>query len=496
MRDSGPVFRVDGSGRQDAVGLNFDGWGGAQRAGHDRLVAAGVARWTGLPFSRAGVVAEGGAIETDGDGTVMATESSLVDADRNPGATREQVEAAVLAAYGADTMIWLPGIRDRDITDDHVDATSRFVRPGVVMVQVPPDSRTDVWAADARLQREILSGSVDARGRRLRVVPVAGPTVLPSSAPGFLDSYVNFHAVNGAVVTAAFGDAEADAACADVLAAAFPGRVVEQIRVDRLHAGGGGIHCVTAEQPDSAAPSTGETPSRIGCVPSWMSRRRGRGPPSSLSTSSPGSPGATTGWACCCRSARTGAGGPPMLDPVAASEPDTVLDVASGTAGRARRSRRRARARFVGVDLTEPMLPGRSATAAPRPARRPGTSRGRPGRAPAVPRRDLRRADGDLPPSLRGGPGGHRARARARPPTRWGMSSLDFSVPRTRSAPGLVLLHRLLLPLRRFLTGGPDGSGSGGSSAHRSPSTTSATRSPGTSRRGRPRDLSTCRCGG
>ena len=264
MRDSGPVFRVDGSGRQDAVGLNFDGWGGAQRAGHDRLVAAGVARWTGLPFSRAGVVAEGGAIETDGDGTVMATESSLVDADRNPGATREQVEAAVLAAYGADTMIWLPGIRDRDITDDHVDATSRFVRPGVVMVQVPPDSRTDVWAADARLQREILSGSVDARGRRLRVVPVAGPTVLPSSAPGFLDSYVNFHAVNGAVVTAAFGDAEADAACADVLAAAFPGRVVEQIRVDRLHAGGGGIHCVTAEQPDSAAPSTGETPSADG----------------------------------------------------------------------------------------------------------------------------------------------------------------------------------------------------------------------------------------
>ena len=253
MRDSGPVFRVDGAGRHDAVGLNFDGWGGAQRAGRDRRVAAGVARWAGLAFSTADLEGEGGAIETDGDGTVMATESSLVDPDRNPGATKEQVEAAVLAAYGADTMIWLPGISDRDITDDHVDATSRFVRPGVVLVQVPPDDRTDIWAVDARRQREILSRSVDAHGRRLRVIPVGGPTVLPSTAPGFLDSYVNFHTVNGAVVTAKFGDDEADAACADVLAAAFPDRVVEQIRVDHLHAGGGGIHCVTTEQPNPGA---------------------------------------------------------------------------------------------------------------------------------------------------------------------------------------------------------------------------------------------------
>ena len=87
----------------------------------------------------------------------------------------------------------------------------------------------------------------------MQVIPVAGPTVLPSTAPGFLDSHVNFHTVNGAVITAKFGDDEADAACADVLAAAFPGRVVEQIRVDHLHAGGGGIHCVTTEQPSTGA---------------------------------------------------------------------------------------------------------------------------------------------------------------------------------------------------------------------------------------------------
>ncbi|MGW0363729.1 agmatine deiminase family protein [Streptomyces sp. NPDC002990] len=252
MRDTGAVFRRDGAGRADAIGLNFNGWGGKQTHHKDAEVARQLAAHASMPFIAAGFVGEGGAVQTDGDGTLLATESSLVNENRNPGLSRVQVEARVLAAYGADKMLWVPGIRGEDITDDHIDVTSRFVRPGVVMVQVPPADRTDIWARDAREQLAVLSAATDAKGRRLRVIKVDGPRTPRRTDPGFVDSYLNFHLVNGAVITSQFGDRAADAGARQALAAAFPGRTVVQLDVDRLMGGGGGIHCSTMQQ--SAAP--------------------------------------------------------------------------------------------------------------------------------------------------------------------------------------------------------------------------------------------------
>ncbi|MFF2662905.1 agmatine/peptidylarginine deiminase [Kitasatospora sp. NPDC058032] len=249
MRDIAPVFRRDGYGGLDAVVLNFNGWGNKQVHHDDARVAERLAARRGLRHSYADFVGEGGAIETDGDGTVMATESSLVNKNRNRGMSRDEIEDAVLEAYGADTMIWLPGIKGRDVTDDHVDVTSRFVRPGVVMVQLPPPDRDDVWARDAREQFALLSAATDARGRRLQVVPVHGPDTVRSRSSRFVDSYLNFHLVNGGVITTRFGDARKDAAAGETLAAAFPGREVVQLDVDRLMAGGGGIHCSTMHEP-------------------------------------------------------------------------------------------------------------------------------------------------------------------------------------------------------------------------------------------------------
>jgi agmatine deiminase len=117
------------------------------------------------------------------------------------------------------------------------------------MVQVPPAWRDDVWADDARRQFDILSRATDARGRRLRVIPMAGPDTVRSDSPDFLDSYVNFALTDGAVITAQFGDEANDAACRETLRAAFPGRAVEQLDVDRLHVGGGGVHCITQQEP-------------------------------------------------------------------------------------------------------------------------------------------------------------------------------------------------------------------------------------------------------
>ena len=248
MCDSGPVFTIDERGSLGAVGLNFNGWGGRQIHDRDAAVARTIAEREGVPFTTADLITEGGAVETDGAGTLLATESSIINDNRNPGRSKDQLEAALCAAYGANDVLWVPGLRDRDITDDHIDATSRFVRPGVVMVQVPPAARTDVWAEDARQQRELLSRAIDAGGRALTIVDVHGPTSVRSGSPDFLDSYVNFYPANGAVLTAQLGDAEADRAAAAVLADAF-GREVVQLNVDRLHAGGGGIHCVTQQEP-------------------------------------------------------------------------------------------------------------------------------------------------------------------------------------------------------------------------------------------------------
>jgi agmatine deiminase len=249
MRDSGPVFRQARDGSLGALSLGFNGWGERQIHAHDAEVARRVAQRASARLEVAGIVGEGGGVECDGDGTLMATESSWVNENRNPGLTKGQIERELLAEYGAKKIIWVPGLRGKDITDDHIDATSRFVRPGVVMVQVPPGSRRDVWAEDARQQRRILSRATDARGRPLKIIDMAGPREVRSSSRSFLDSYVNFALTNGAVITAQFGDRERDRECRQTLRDAFPGREVVQLNVDRLHRGGGGIHCVTQHQP-------------------------------------------------------------------------------------------------------------------------------------------------------------------------------------------------------------------------------------------------------
>ncbi|WP_084714483.1 agmatine deiminase family protein [Streptacidiphilus rugosus] len=249
MRDTAPVFRRDPQGRLEAVGLNFNGWGRKQAHGRDAEVARAIAGREGLRFHAAAFVGEAGAVETDGDGNVMATESSLVNRNRNRGMSRDEIERAVLSAYGATRMIWVPGVEGRDITDDHIDVTARFVRPGVVMVQVPPAERNDIWARDAREQFALLARATDARGRQLQVIRMEGPDTVRSRRSTFVDSYLNFHVVNGAVITAQFGDPAKDVAAHRTLAAAFPGRLVVQLDVDRLMAGGGGIHCSTMHQP-------------------------------------------------------------------------------------------------------------------------------------------------------------------------------------------------------------------------------------------------------
>ena len=135
----------------------------------------------------------------------------------------------------ASYMIWFPGFREKDITDDHVDATSRFVAPGSALVQVPHPGDTDIWSLDELQQFQILSGATDAKGRSIAVAPIQGPDYTKTRQHGinFVGSYANYYVCNGAVISQNTGDPSTDASSLATLAAAFPGRVIGAVLPSR-----------------------------------------------------------------------------------------------------------------------------------------------------------------------------------------------------------------------------------------------------------------------
>lgn len=251
-RDTGPTFVV-GPGGLGAVDWVFNGWGEQDwaswehdaRAGEVAIAATG-ARRIGSPL-----VNEGGGIHTDGAGTFLVTETVQLDPRRNPGWTRARVEDELARTVGARQVIWLPRGLTRDNerfgTRGHVDIVATFAGSGVVLVHDQrdrghPDAEvTDQLAAVLRAAR-------DADGKALDLVALPAPATL-RDAEGWVDySYVNHYVCNGAVIACAFAD-PADAEAREVLAAAYPGRQIVQLDARALFARGGGIHCITQQQP-------------------------------------------------------------------------------------------------------------------------------------------------------------------------------------------------------------------------------------------------------
>ncbi|MDH0432008.1 agmatine deiminase family protein [Aeromonas caviae] len=139
LRDTGGVFVQDEQGALGLVDFNFNGWGDKQEHSHDAKVVSLVGRQTDAYYLQSELIGEGGGIEVDGNGTAIMTESSWINSNRNPGLTKAQVEAELKANLGLRKIIWLPGIKGRDITDAHVDFYARFVRPGVVVINMDND---------------------------------------------------------------------------------------------------------------------------------------------------------------------------------------------------------------------------------------------------------------------------------------------------------------------------------------------------------------------
>lgn len=249
MRDIGPTFVLGPQGIA-GVDLHFNGWGGKQTHDRDSQVAREILADEGIKRIQAPIVGEGGSIEIDGQGTLMATESSLVNANRNPGKSRADIEAALKSLFGVTTVIWVKGVKGHDITDYHIDSLARFAEPGVAIMSTPDlEAPQDVWTKAYDQAHDVLSNAVDARGKRLEIVDLPEPVDIGRRGDGFLASYVNYYVVNGGVVMPRFGDKRADRDAAAIVGDLYPGRKVVQVPVDTLGEGGGGIHCSTQQLP-------------------------------------------------------------------------------------------------------------------------------------------------------------------------------------------------------------------------------------------------------
>jgi agmatine deiminase len=270
IRDSGPTFVVDGSGRRRGVDWRFNAWGGTEGGlyfpwDRDDRVAAKVLEVEGDDRYRAPIVLEGGAIHVDGEGTVLTTEECLLNPNRNPELSREQIERVLLDYLGAEKVIWLGAGVFEDETDGHVDNLACFARPGVVLLTWTEDE-DDPQRQISRDARERLEAATDARGRSLEVVllPSPGPLQISAEEAQGVDaaegtvprragdrmaaSYVNFYLGNSRIVYPLL-DPGHDEEAAAILRRVFPEREAVGVAAREILLGGGNIHCITQQVP-------------------------------------------------------------------------------------------------------------------------------------------------------------------------------------------------------------------------------------------------------
>ncbi len=252
IRDTGPVFVRRGSGGdRAAVTWNWNAWGGKYPPWDaDARVAGAIADHLGLRSFAPGIVLEGGAIETDGAGTLLANERCVVDPKRNPGLDRAAIETILRAWLGVERILWTGGELAGDDTDGHIDQLARFVAPGRVVAARQPD-RLDPNHAAIAANLELLATLHDAAGRRLEVIPIDIPPRFSFAGTQLPASHLNFYVGNGFVGVPVFG-AATDTAAVETLAACFPGRRVEPIDCRAIVRGRGGLHCITRDEPAMA----------------------------------------------------------------------------------------------------------------------------------------------------------------------------------------------------------------------------------------------------
>ena len=278
-RDVGPTFVLAEDCTRLAVNWRFNAWGGEvdglyARWDKDDAAAKRFAAWLGDEVLDADpFVLEGGSIHTDGEGTLMVTESCLLSPGRNPQLDKAGIEAVLKKYLGVEKILWLPRGIWMDETNEHVDNVAAFVGPGEVVLAWT-DNEQDPQYALSKLDYEYLSGETDAKGRKLKIHKLPIPDVPVCCTQADIDnyifepgedereagerlaaSYVNFYFANGIALVPQFGgeNKESDRRAVQILEALCPDRKVVPFAAGSILRGGGNIHCITQQIPLTGA---------------------------------------------------------------------------------------------------------------------------------------------------------------------------------------------------------------------------------------------------
>lgn len=251
FRDNGPTFVVREDGERAGVNWRFNAWGGKYAPWDlDDAVAPQLLERFGVNRFDAPLVMEGGSIHVDGQGTLLTTEECLLNPNRNPDMTREQIEDELKKFLNIHKVIWLKRGLSGDETDGHVDNIACFAAPGQVILQVCDDPDDDNYAITQENLR-ILAEATDAEGRKLEVIPIAQPPLATYEDSRLTLSYLNFYFVNGGIVLPVFGGAaaETDRLAKQTLQNTFPQRRIRTVDGMAIIREGGNVHCTTQQMP-------------------------------------------------------------------------------------------------------------------------------------------------------------------------------------------------------------------------------------------------------
>ena len=252
IRDTGPTFLLPVDSVTQAsptlISPQWNAWGGKYPPWQkDAGIARAIATSLNLPVTELPIVLEGGAFESDGEGTLLISQSSVVDPNRNQGWSRSQIECLVKETFSIKKVIWLDGSLVGDDTDGHIDQLVRFIKPGVIAVATQPDT-TDPNHPSLAALSEQLKGQTDANNRRLEMVPLMIPARYCLPKQQLPASYLNFYIANGLVAVPLFNAPEDRAALA-MIQELFPTRQVRGFDCSEIVKASGCVHCITRHQP-------------------------------------------------------------------------------------------------------------------------------------------------------------------------------------------------------------------------------------------------------
>ena len=246
-RDSGAIFLLNKEKKLGGVDWEFNGWGKFSPYDSDNKIAKFMIEEAKATYFKNDMILEGGSIHTDGEGTLLTTEQCLLNKNRNPELSKEQIEKNLKDYLGVNKIIWLKNGTDEG-TDGHVDNIACFVAPGKILALSCLDKH-DSFYDQINENLEILKTSVDSRGRTLEIIELemSYKRLIPNDDEP--SSYINFYIANKGIVMPSFDDEKADKNAQKIMQKTFPDRKIIVINGIDISMGGGNVHCITQQQP-------------------------------------------------------------------------------------------------------------------------------------------------------------------------------------------------------------------------------------------------------